>query len=187
MTVSKLNPWNWLKKEREQEKTLPVKHTEREAHMPASPLDQFHSEFDRLVESMFSGFGMPGRRLFDMGESRLADVAIKPKVDIYGTDKTYVIEADLPGIDEKDISIELKDDVLILSAEKKQEEETKEKGYYRMERSYGSFRRVLNIPNDADRDNIGAKFNDGVLCVTMPRTKVVESGSRKIPIEGARA
>ncbi|QJB58237.1 Hsp20/alpha crystallin family protein [Pseudodesulfovibrio sp. zrk46] len=186
MTVSKLNPWNWFKKESEQEKTLPVKQTEREARAYASPLDQFHTEFDRMVDSMFSGFGLPSpRRMFDMAEPRLGKSVIKPKVDVYGTDKEYVIEADLPGIEEKDLSVELKDNVLILSAEKKHEEKTEDKGYYRVERSYGSFRRVLNVPEDADRDNINAKLKKGVLCITMPRTKTIASNSRKIAIDSS--
>lgn len=184
MTVSKLNPWNWFKKESEQERALPVKHTERGAHHSASPLDQFHAEFDRMVDSMFSGFGLTTPRLmFDLPDSRLNKASIKPKVDVYGTDKEYVIEADLPGIDEKDLSIELKDDVLILSAEKKVEEKSEDKGYYRVERSYGSFRRVLNIPNDADKEKIHAKLDNGVLCITMPRTATLESGTKKISIE----
>jgi len=101
MMVSKLNPWNWFKKESEQEKTLPVKQTERGAREYASPLDHFHAEFDRMVDSMFSGFGMPSpRRLFDAASPMLGKSVIKPKVDIYGTDKEYVVEVDLPGIED---------------------------------------------------------------------------------------
>lgn len=187
MMVSKLNPWNWFKKESEQEKTLPVKQTERGAREYASPLDHFHAEFDRMVDSMFSGFGMPSsRRLFDAASPMLGKSVIKPKVDIYGTDKEYVVEVDLPGIEEKDLSVELKDDVLILSAEKKHEEKTEEKGYYRVERSYGSFRRVLNVPDDADKEGINAKLNKGVLRITMPRNKAIETESRKIAIESSK-
>lgn len=185
MSIStKLNPWNWFKKESEHERTLPVKQTEQGVQGYASPLDRFHAEFDRMVDSMFSGFGMPSpRRLFDMAEPMLGKAAIKPKVDVYGTDKEYVIEAELPGIEEKDLSIELKDNVLILFAEKKHEEKKEDKGYYRVERSYGSFRRVLDVPDDADKDNINAKLKKGVLCITMPRTKTIESNSRKIAID----
>lgn len=185
MTVSKLNPWNWFKRENEQDKTLPVKQSEREARAFASPLDQFHAEFDRMVDSMFAGFGLTPRRMFASNSSPLGANTFKPMVDVYGTDKEYVIQADLPGIDEKDLSIELKGDVLILSAETKHEEKTEDKGYYRVERSSGSFRRVLNIPDDADRDNINAKLDKGVLCITMPRTKAVTTDSRKIPIESS--
>lgn len=186
MTVSKLNPWNWFKRESEQEKTLPVKQTERGANGYASPLDQFHAEVDRMFDSVFSGFGltMPGK-LMDVTDPRFDKVSIKPKVDVYGTDKEYVIKADLPGIDESDLSVEVKDDILILSAEKKHEEKTEDKGYYRVERSYGSFRRILNIPKDADKEHISAKLQKGVLHITMPRKESVESGSKKIAIESS--
>ncbi len=186
MTVSKLNPWNWFKRESEQEKTLPVKQTERGAGTYASPLDQFHAEVDRMFDSVFSGFGltMP-RRLLDMTDPRLKKMTVKPDVDVYGTDREYVVKADLPGIDEKDLSVEVKDDILVLTAEKKHEEKTEEKGYYRVERSYGSFRRVLNIPKDADKEHISAKLQNGVLRITMPRTKSVETGSKKIAIESS--
>jgi len=180
MMVSKLNPWNWFKRESEQEKTLPVKQAERGAREYASPLDHFHAEFDRMVDSMFSGSWL------DAASPVLGKSVIKPKVDIYGTDKEYVVEVDLPGIEENDLSVELKDDVLILSAEKKHEEKTEEKGYYRVERSYGSFRRVLNVPDDADKEGINAKLNKGVLRITMPRNKAIETESRKIAIESSK-
>lgn len=183
MTVSKLNPWNWLQKEREQEAGPPVERTEGEARMARSPIDRIHAEFDRLADTMLRGFGLPPRGLF--GSGALADTAIKAKVDIYGTDKEYVIEADLPGVDEKDVSIELKDDLLVITAEKRRDEEIEGKDYYRVERSCGSFRRVLNVPGDADRDAIKAKFDKGVLRITMPRTDRVENAGRKVPIESA--
>ncbi len=186
MSNSKLNPCNWFKKESEHERTLPIKQTGLGVSGYASPIDRFHADFDRMVDSMFSDFGMPSpRQFFDKVEPGFGKTSIKPKVDVYGTDNEYVIEAELPGIEEKDLSIDLKDDVLVLSAEMKHEEKTEEKGYYRVERSYGSFKRILNVPEDADKENITAKLNKGILRVTMPRTKLVESNSRKIAIESS--
>ena len=188
MTIAKLNPWNWFKKENEQEQNLPVTQTGEMAQRTPSPLDQFHAEFDRMVDSVFSGFGLPSPgRMHQWPGSGLSKAAIKPSVDVYGTDNEYVIEVDLPGVDEKDLSVELRDDMLVLSAHKQHEEKTEDKGYYRVERSYGSFRRVLNVPKDADRDNINAKLDKGVLCITMPRTKVVEGNARKIAVESTSA
>ncbi len=185
MAVSKLNPWNWFKKENEQQKTLPVKQTERGADAAASPLDQFHAEFDRLVNTLFSGFGVtPPDRLFDNADARFVQAVAKPRVDVYGTDDEYVIEAELPGMEEQDLSLEIRGDVLILSAEKRRESRSEDKGYYRLERSYGAFRRVLDIPDDADRDGVSARLDKGVLRVTLPRTAAVDSGSRRIAIQG---
>ncbi|EGB15438.1 heat shock protein Hsp20 [Pseudodesulfovibrio mercurii] len=180
MATTKLNPWNWFKREHEQ--TLPVRRNDQGAGVPAAPLDQFHAEFDRMVESMFSDFGL---RTPGFMQSRLRDAAIRPKVDVYGTDKEYVVQADLPGVEEKDLSVEIDGDVLILTAEKHSEEKTEDKGYYRVERSSGVFRRVLDLPDDVDRDKIQARLEKGVLCVTMPRTGKPEGVSRKIAIEGS--
>lgn len=185
MTVSKLNPWNWLKKEREQDKDLPVKHMEQGSDV-AHPLDQFHREFDHMVENMFGRFGFPLPQFMSGGWAGLKNGSFKPKVDISGTDTEYVIEADLPGVEEKDIDIQLRDDVLVLSAERRNEEKTEDKGYYRVERSFGSFRRVLNLPGDADRENVKASFKNGTLTITLRRTKAVEPESRKIPIESGQ-
>ena len=184
MAITKLNRWNWFKREHEQ--TLPVRRNEPGESVPATPLDQFHAEFDRMVESMFSGFGLsnPAFRSGAM-PSRMGDVAIRPKVDVYGTDKEYVVQADLPGVDEKDLSVEIEGDVLILSAEKHSEEKVEDKGYYRVERASGAFRRVLNLPEDVDRDKIAAKLEKGVLCVTMPRTGAAKSSSRKIDVKSS--
>ncbi|OIQ49862.1 Spore protein SP21 [Pseudodesulfovibrio hydrargyri] len=184
MASTKLNPWNWFKREHEQ--TLPVRRNDPGEGVPASPLDQFHTEFDRMVESMFSGFGFQNP-VFRPGamRSRLRDAALRPKVDVYGTDKEYVVQADLPGVDEKDLSVEIEGDFLVLSAETHSEEKTEEKGYYRVERSSGSFRRVLDLPGDVDRDKISAKLEKGVLCVILPRTGKPEGATRKIAVDGS--
>jgi len=184
MTVSKLNPWNWFRKEREQEGGLPVAREPGGTRETLSPIDHIHAEFDRLADTMLRGFGLAGRWPSGTGQATF-DTAIRAKVDIYGTDKEYVIEADLPGVDEKDVSIELTDDLLVITAEKRRDEKTEDKGYYRVERSFGSYRRVLNVPEDADRDAVKARFDKGVLCITMPRTAPVERKGRTIPIESA--
>ncbi len=182
MTISKLNPWNWLKREHEQEKDLPVRHMEK-GSASAHPLDLFHREFDQMAETMFGRFASPFSNRLRENWTGLRHDPFKPSVDISGTDKEYVIEADLPGIEEKDIDIQLNNDVLVLSAERKKEEKTEDKGYYRVERSYGSFRRVLNLPEDADKENITASFKNGALTITLQRTSPVTPEARKIPIE----
>jgi HSP20 family protein len=183
MASTKLNPWNWFKREHEQ--TLPVRRNDPGEGVPATPLDQFHTEFDRMVESMFSSFGMP-TSVFRPGEGAAQmRTPFRPKVDVYGTDEEYVVQADLPGVDEKDLSVEIQGDVLVLSAATHSEEKTEDKGYYRVERSSGAFRRILDLPDDVDRDKISAKLDKGVLCITMPRTAKQQSPSRKIAVDGS--
>ncbi len=74
------------------------------------------------------------------------------------------------------------DSTMTITGEKKQEKETKEENYYRMERSYGSFQRVLSLPDDIDQDNIQANFKHGVLTITMPRQQVITQKAKPIEI-----
>ena len=92
-----------------------------------------------------------------------------PAVDLYEKDDHFVIKAELPGVDKKDISIDLKDRVLTLSGERSYENEAKEENYYRRERSYGKFQRAFTLPADVDSDKINAEFKDGLLQIEVPK------------------
>ena len=92
-----------------------------------------------------------------------------PAVDLYEKDDYFVIKAELPGVDKKDISIDLKDRVLTLSGERSYENEVKEENYYRKERSYGKFQRAFTLPADVDSDKIKAEFKDGLLQIEVPK------------------
>ena len=92
-----------------------------------------------------------------------------PAVDLYEKDDHFVIKAELPGVDKKDIAIDLKDRVLTLSGERSYENEVKEDSYYRRERSYGKFQRAFTLPADVDSDKIKAEFKDGLLQIEVPK------------------
>ena len=92
-----------------------------------------------------------------------------PVVDLYEKDDHFVIKAELPGVDKKDIAIDLKDRVLTLSGERSYENEVKEENYYRRERSYGKFQRAFTLPADVDSDKIKAEFKDGLLKIEVPK------------------
>ena len=91
---------------------------------------------------------------------------MKPLADISATEKEYTISLEVPGVDEKDIRIEVADNTLDNSGREKEE---RNKNYYRMERSYGTFRRVLSLPEDADQDTITAHFSRRILTLTIKR------------------
>jgi HSP20 family protein len=110
---------------------------------------------------------------------------IKPTLDLGATDKAYTIAVEVPGVDEKDVTVEIANDTLTIRGEKKQEKEEKDRNYYRMERSYGSFQRVLSLPEDADQDGVSATFKNGVLRVTMPRKAAPQAQVRQIEIQSA--
>ena len=92
-----------------------------------------------------------------------------PVVDLYEKDDHFVIKAELPGVDKKNISIDLKDRVLTLSGERSYENDVKEESYYRRERSYGKFQRAFTLPADVDSDKIKAEFKDGLLQIEVPK------------------
>jgi HSP20 family protein len=92
-----------------------------------------------------------------------------PAMDLIETDKDFVLKADLPGLSESDVNIELEDNVLTISGERKAEHEERQAGYYRVERSFGAFRRSLTLPEGVDPDSVKATFSNGVLEVTVPK------------------
>lgn len=120
-------------------------------------------------------------RLFDenIGRVRFPDIELAagswhPAVDIFETKDNVVLKAELPGVEKKDFSIEVKDNLLTLKGERKFEKETREENYYRMERAYGSFSRSFTLPTTVDKDKVKAKFKDGVLEVTIPKTEAAK-------------
>ena len=125
-------------------------------------------------------------RLFDAFMSPFERTEIKnnlsPKLDVAELKDKFEIKAELPGMNEKDINLSLEDGVLTISGEKKSETEDKSKGYYLKECSYGSFSRSVRLPDNIADDKIGAKFNNGVLVIDMPKKELLQAKTRKIEI-----
>ncbi|MFZ1992740.1 MAG: Hsp20/alpha crystallin family protein, partial [Solirubrobacteraceae bacterium] len=103
-----------------------------------------------------------------------------PAMDLVETEDAFVLTADLPGLSESDVNIEVEDNVLTVSGERKSEHEDRKTGYYRVERSYGSFRRSLTLPDGVDPGVVKATFDKGVLEVTVP--KPAQQAPRKVQI-----
>lgn len=186
MDIKKWVPWNWFKKEEEDAgKMVPLKreHAKEQSGALVRPLQQFHHEIDRVFDQAFRGFGLSPFGSDQPLFPRLADGMLKPTLDLGASDKEYTIMVEIPGVDEKDVKLEIVNDTLTICGEKKQEQEEKEKNYYRMERTYGSFQRVLSLPEDADQDGIKATFKKGVLTVTLPRKALPESNVKQIEVK----
>jgi HSP20 family protein len=92
-----------------------------------------------------------------------------PSVDIYETEGEIVVKAELPGMDRKDITLNLENNVLSLRGDRRFTKETKEENYHRIERSYGSFSRAFSIPATVDEAKIRADYKDGVLKIVLPK------------------
>ncbi|MEA2128449.1 MAG: hypothetical protein QOJ85_1340 [Solirubrobacteraceae bacterium] len=138
---------------------------------PARELDTLQGEMNRLFSSFFDtptpGNGTTVRRWI-------------PAMDLVETDDHFVLKADLPGIDESDVNIVFENNVLTVSGERRTEHEAKKDGYYRLERTMGSFSRSLTLPEGIDADAVNAKFDNGVLEVRIP--KPAEAKPRRIQI-----
>ena len=104
-----------------------------------------------------------------------------PAVDIKEGDKEIALKAELPGMKKEDVHIDVNDGAITLRGERKFEKEDKKENYHRIERSYGSFHRSFTLPSTVDVENIKAKYKDGVLEVTLPKTE--EAKPKSIPIE----
>jgi HSP20 family protein len=103
-----------------------------------------------------------------------------PALDVWETPTEVVYAFDLPGIPEEDISVEVKDDTLTVSAERAKTDETSENGFYRFERRYGSFARAVGLPQGVDQDHIAARYDNGVLEIRVPKPE--EQKPKKIEL-----
>jgi HSP20 family protein len=134
--------------------------------------EPFSSEITRLIDTLFEPGSTVGAR-----NQRWA-----PAIDLVEADDHFLLEADLPGLSEGDVSIEVQDNVLTVSGERKSEHERKERGWYRLERSFGRFSRSLTLPEGVDADAISATFENGVLKVRIPKPE--QRKPRRIAIGG---
>ena len=131
-----------------------------------------------------TGMQQEMNRLFDefFGERRSESAEGKwmPAVDVSETDPEMVVRAELPGLSQDDIDLNLQDNVLTIKGEKKKEEKKEKENFRRIERSYGSFSRSFTLPASVNQDKIQAIFKDGVLLITLP--KVEEAKPKKIAV-----
>ncbi|MGH7884797.1 MAG: Hsp20/alpha crystallin family protein [Thermodesulfobacteriota bacterium] len=104
-----------------------------------------------------------------------------PKVDIVEKDNSYIVRAEVPGVSREDIDIDLKDNNLVIKGEKKFEKKDEKDNYVRVESSYGSFQRSFYIDEKVDKNNISAKYKDGILEVTLPKKE--EAAPKKIEVK----
>jgi len=179
MELKKLAPWNWFKKEEEINHSVPIK--QGKSLFPErrdDPMLQLHRDIDHLFDRFFEGFRSPLLTGWPTVPFFEGTGLLKPKVDLSASEQEYHLTVEIPGVSEKDIRLDLSGNIMTIQGEKKQEKEEKEKGYYRMERRYGAFQRVLSLPEDVDQEAIRASFKHGVLSVTMPR-KVLPKGEVK--------
>ena len=130
--------------------------------------EPFSQEVNRLFNTLFD--------LSDSGVQRWV-----PAMDLTEADDHFVLKADLPGLGEDDVSIEIQDNTLTISGERKAEHEERQRGWYRVERSFGRFSRSLSLPEGIDPDAVAAQFDKGVLEVRIPKPE--ERKPRRVTIK----
>ncbi len=144
-----------------------------------SPFEEMEKRFEEFFRRPFSMFGpswLPRVKFPEMG-------VVTPDVDIFEDGNDVVVKAEMPGMKKENIEVNLTDDMITVSGEKKKEEKVEKKDYYRVERSYGSFTRSFKLPKDVESDKAKATFKDGVLEIRVPKTAEAISKEKKIPIE----
>ena len=141
----------------------------------------FGEEMDRLFEDFGfgGGFFTPslGRELSRLGET--SPSSWSPQVEVIERGGQLIVRADLPGLTKDDINVDINDDALVIRGERKQEREENEEGYYRSERSYGSFYRSIPLPEGVKAENANATFRNGVLEITMPAPERAAAPQRR--------
>jgi HSP20 family protein len=134
-------------------------------------LARLHGEMDDLFDSFFRGLERP-----------FAGYKAWPAIDVAEKDNEIVVKAEVPGCKADDIDISVYGNTLTISGEKKHEEEKKEEGYYHVESTYGSFRRVIGLPTDVDASKVEAVCKEGVLSITLP--KAATATAVKVKVKG---
>lgn len=186
MNIKKYAPWNWFKDE--EQEAVPVR-TVKHSQLHADPITHLHNEIDRLFDDAFRGF--PRRSLpagwISPAWPESSSVALKPNLDIKDDEKSYTVTIEVPGVAKDDVDIEIDGSALKIRGEKRQEKREEKESYHCIERSYGSFERVLSLPRDANPDNTDASFKDGVLTIKIERqtTAGIKEGGRKIEVKAA--
>lgn len=138
------------------------------------PFVTFRREMDRMFDDFFGGTLRPAHAGWQ---------AITPAVDIDETDKEMVVTAELPGVNEKDVEVNLAGDILTIKGEKKAEHEQKNGDSYYMERRFGSFSRSVRLPFEVKDEKVDAKFKDGVLTIHLPKPAELQRSVRRIEVK----
>jgi HSP20 family protein len=152
--------------------------------VPGDPVLSLHREMNRLFDDVFRGAGLPAAT----GSQGQGDVGnfVNASINVSETENEIRITAELPGVTEQDIDVSLDDEVLTIRGEKRFERTDEKENFHFVERSYGTFQRSLRLPYPVNPEQVQARFENGVLTVTVPKTGRQER-SRRIQVQGRGA
>jgi HSP20 family protein len=138
-------------------------------------LDSLHNQMNRVFSDFFRGDLVDNGSFFAGGWA--------PAVDVSETDVSYIIRAELPGMKKEDVKITVNNTLVTIRGEKKNESDEKDRTYHRIERSYGSFERSFNLPGAVKTGDVEARYDDGLLTVTLPKTEEAKEKVHDIKIK----
>lgn len=141
---------------------------------PSKELQEFRRGFDNLNSFLDE---------FIHSKGDLINADFNPSVNTREGENAYHVEVDLPGVKKEDINVDVKDNIITISGERKTKEEVKKDQYYKVESSYGRFDRSFTLPENVDVENIHAESQDGVLEVIIPKMEKVEDRPKKIEVK----
>ncbi len=140
---------------------------------PFSELEALQREMNRLFDLSYSGKSGQDTSLLAGNWS--------PAIDVYDSKDNLLVKAEIPGLSKDEIHVSIQDDQLVIQGEKKQDQEVKEENFYKTERFYGSFYRSVQLPSAIEADKVNAKYEDGVLSLTLPKKE--EAKPKQITVD----
>lgn len=143
-------------------------------------LGAMREEMDRLLERFETGWP---RLQLPLGRDSVA--GMRPDIDVHDDGQTFTVEADLPGMQEKDVEVTFVDGLLTIKGERRSDREEKKGSYYLTERTHGAFARTIRVPQGVDESKLEAQFADGVLKITAPRLPEAVKAQKRIEIKKA--
>lgn len=171
---------------RGKKKELPVgidKYPEFQPDVWQGPFMDLRKAMDRLFDDFFRGFRWPvAERRGPWALTTDVFATDWPRVDMDETDDEIRITAELPGVNKDNVDISVTEDMITIRGEKKDQEEKKGRGYYRLERSYGSFQRSFYLPCEVESDRVDASFKGGILTVKLPKSAAARKRFKKIHV-----
>jgi len=164
--LKKWNPAHWLDSDT----------SRRSSEALRSSFQTIQDEFDELFNHM-SGLQRYAPQALT-GETPM----FRPSLDMSESEKAYTLTAELPGVQESDLHMEIRDNRLIISGQKEQTQKSEDEDFFRAERSYGSFKRIVELPSDVKEDDISADYENGVLTAVLPKQAEKQGKSKTIKI-----
>ena len=170
-------------------KWLPFKRGDESARkvgtsQSSHPLASIEQDLNQLVSRLGSLWSSGSDWTSDSWFGDFSASAFTPTLDLADKRKYLEVTLELPGMEADDIELDVRDRALVIRGQKRMEESTEEEGFYRTERSFGAFERVVPLPAEVDEDGTEATFKNGVLRVRLPKTKA-ETATRRIPIKAS--